>query len=287
MVRSGATPMREWRSSTLTKLVQALGEPEFPHLLLETLNERTRISHFTIIAFDHELTGHVVAAESIGRPLAKAAQRIYEKGLHFRHDPNVQIISSHAEPVSRPLLFHLKVPEIENEAYRGQIFEQFGLIERISMIEYFAGQWNAISFYRDRETGPFSARDVKQFEEAAELVVALVAKHFALMPPPPWRRDTRPPVEQLERIVYGLDPALTARQVQVCARALVGLTNTAIGHDLGIQAPTVATLRKRAYAVLKISSLNELFALCLARSVPQAHAELRPEPRARKRSASH
>lgn len=263
--------MREWQSSTLAKLVQSLGEAEFPNLLLQTLNTRVRISDFTIIAFDHELVGHVMAAESIGRPLAKAAQKIYEKGLHFRHDPNVKIIS-HAEPVNRPLLFHLKVPEIENEAYRGQIFEQFGLIERISMIEYFAGQWNAISFYRDRETGPFTARDVKQCEEMAELVVALVAKHFALLPPPPWRRETRPAVEQLEQIVRQLSPALTSRQIQVCARALVGQTNTAIGLDLGIQVPTVATLRKRAYAVLKISSLNELFALCLAHAVPQAHA---------------
>lgn len=278
--------MREWRSSTLAKLVQSLGEPGFPNLLLETLNERTRISHFTIIAFDHELVGHVMAAESIGSPIAKAAQKIYEKGLHFRHDPNVQIISGHAGPVNHPLLFHLKVPEIENETYRGQIFEQFGLIERISMIEYFTGQWNAISFYRDRETGPFNARDVKQFDEMAELVVALVAKHFALLPPPPWRRDVRPAVEQLEQIVERLSSALTSRQIQVCARALVGLTNTAIGLDLGIQVPTVATLRKRAYAVLKISSLNELFALCLAQTVPQAHSERAAEPRTHARSAA-
>jgi DNA-binding CsgD family transcriptional regulator len=52
----------------------------------------------------------------------------------------------------------------------------------------------------------------------------------------------------------------------VCARALLGMTNVAIGLDLGVRAPTVATLRQRAYATLGISGLNELFGLCLAQA---------------------
>jgi DNA-binding CsgD family transcriptional regulator len=54
--------------------------------------------------------------------------------------------------------------------------------------------------------------------------------------------------------------------VQVCARALLGMTNAAIGLDLGVRAPTVATLRQRAYATLGICGLNELFGLCLAQA---------------------
>ena len=39
-----------------------------------------------------------------------------------------------------------------------------------------------------------------------------------------------------------------------------------------MQVPTVATLRARAYTALNISSLNELFALCLARTLPPPEA---------------
>jgi DNA-binding CsgD family transcriptional regulator len=49
----------------------------------------------------------------------------------------------------------------------------------------------------------------------------------------------------------------------VCARALAGLTVAAIASDLGVKSPTIATLRQRAYAKLGISSLSQLFALCI------------------------
>ena len=40
------------------------------------------------------------------------------------------------------------------------------------------------------------------------------------------------------------------------------------GTGMGVRAPTVATLRQRAYATLGISGLNELFGLCLAQAAP-------------------
>ena len=75
--------------------------------------------------------------------------------------------------------------------------------------------------------------------------------------------------EWLLRLVH---PGLTRRQVQVCARALLGMTNVAIASDLDVRVPTVATLRRRAYAALRISSLNELFALCLTQALRRAVA---------------
>ncbi len=259
--------MCELSPSTLAGLVKTLGTPEFPRRLLAALNAVAGVSHIAIIAFDNQLAGHVVAAESLGRrQIAKAAGRIYESSLLYRHDPNVDIITSQAKRPHQPLLCRLRVQDIRNASYRSQLYERFDLIERLSITEYFAGQWNTLNVYRNSAAGPFGKDDFVRMEAVAELVIAFIAKHFGLMSPP-WRPDKRRPVEQLEKIVRGLDPALTARQVQVCARALDGMTNGAIALDLGIQTPTVATLRKRAYAVLNISSLNELFALCLARSI--------------------
>ena len=260
--------MPPWGPSNFTDLIRALGEPEFPRRLLDALNERVCIGHIAIIAFDSKLKGHSMAAESTGlRTLAQTAGQIYEAARFYRHDPSAALIATHPDQ-HRPLLFHLRPQDITDTEYRAQIYEKFHLIERVSMVEYFAGRWNTISLYRDAEAGPFSEEDLRRIKEFAEPMAALAAKHYALAPVPDWQRETHPSVEQLEDIVRGLDPALTPRQVQVCARALTGMTNTAIGLDLGVQVPTVATLRARAYAVLNISSLNELFALCLARTLP-------------------
>jgi DNA-binding CsgD family transcriptional regulator len=74
----------------------------------------------------------------------------------------------------------------------------------------------------------------------------------------------RPSNVQLEQMVAGLDGGLSPREVQVCARALRGMTREGIGLDLGVKTSTVNTLSQRAYRKLNISSLNELFALCLS-----------------------
>ena len=43
------------------------------------------------------------------------------------------------------------------------------------------------------------------------------------------------------------------------------MTNLGIALDLGVKESTVATLRRRAYAKLGISGVQELFLLCLRR----------------------
>ena len=53
---------------------------------------------------------------------------------------------------------------------------------------------------------------------------------------------------------------LTAREADVCARIILGLSTTAIALELG---GTKNTIRRRAYERLGICSQNELFELCL------------------------
>lgn len=250
----------------LRALIQALGSPDFPKLLLHTMQSLFDVRHLVIIAFDDQLVAHVSVAESIGKTaVAKAAARIYQRSLFHRIDPNVRVMQSDADNEGdQPMLLRVRVREIVDDEYRMHIFEQFNLVDRLSILDHGSGHWQAINFYREKHSGEFDADDIAAFSTVAGVIAALVTKHFALASPASERAAGKPSVEMFERLVGGLDERLTTRQVQVCARALMGMTNVAVGLSLGIQVPTVATLRKRAYATLKISSLNELFALCLA-----------------------
>jgi DNA-binding CsgD family transcriptional regulator len=58
---------------------------------------------------------------------------------------------------------------------------------------------------------------------------------------------------------------LTERELDVCARLLLGMTQEGIACDLGLSLPTVKTYRNRAFARLGIHFRNELFALALGR----------------------
>lgn len=253
-------------ATALRRLIQLLGAPGFPKQLLVELQAPMDVRHLSIIAFDDQLVARLAVAESLGRvAVAKAAGKIYERSLFYRYDPNVRLIQSDTES-DEPLLLRLRAREITDHEYRTQIFERFNLVDRLSVLDHGSGHWHAINFYRESRSGEFDAADIATFQNAAGVIAALVGKHFAMVAPYAERTARKPSVEMFEALVGGLDGRLTKRQVQVCARALMGMTNVAVGLSLGIQVPTVATLRKRAYATLKISSLNELFALCLAQT---------------------
>lgn len=53
---------------------------------------------------------------------------------------------------------------------------------------------------------------------------------------------------------------LTRRVAEICTCIVPGCTIRGLGMNLGISINAVATLRKRTYAKLRISSQNELFA---------------------------
>lgn len=83
----------------------------------------------------------------------------------------------------------------------------------------------------------------------------------------------KPSAIELERLVADLDGALSPCEIQVCARALLGVTRSGIGLDLGLKETTVSTLRGRAYEKLDMSSIHELFALYLAHSASRSGHE--------------
>ena len=58
-------------------------------------------------------------------------------------------------------------------------------------------------------------------------------------------------------------PSLSAREAAVCARIVTGYSNEAIALDLDLSFHSIRTYRRRAYAKLRVTSQNELFALIL------------------------
>ena len=96
---------------------------------------------------------------------------------------------------------------------------------------------------------------------------------MSLISPDTWGVDVRPSIEWLEELVKELGFDLARREIQVCARALAGLTRNGIALDLDLKPPTVATLSQRAYHKLNISHLNELFTLCLRALTVRHHSK--------------
>ncbi|WP_176489142.1 helix-turn-helix transcriptional regulator [Rhizorhabdus dicambivorans] len=252
----------------LQPLIAALGTNEFVGLLFGGLAALTGAAHMSIIGFDDYLMPTVIAAESRGGiELARHAGNVYRSSLLYTRDPTRLCIVQGPMVTDGPIIGRLHASDILDRAYRDKIYDHYGLVERLSLLDQMDGRWYVVNLYRAVPDGSFDDNSVEFFSAHSGIISALVAKHLVLRPPTS-NSPIKSPVE-FEILVRGAAPILTPRQVQICARALMGMTNTGIGLDLGIQTSTVSTIRKRAYAAMGISSLNELFARCLVR--PSVH----------------
>ena len=249
--------------------IDATGGDGFGACFVMALNRLCHVDHGGVFSFDENLRPVFIAGHSATRAgVTDAANADYQAGEYFRYDPNLTLVGEESDQGS-PLITRQRAEDISDARYRSEIYDRYDLAERLSLIDQRGGRWLVVNLYRDTPVGPFAKADVEAIRTHATTISAIAAKHLELVTPMVERSSERPQVAQLEDLIGQLRGGdggkLSAREIQVSARAVLGITSEGIALDLGVKPTTVATLRKRAYAKLGIATVHELFALCLGR----------------------
>jgi DNA-binding CsgD family transcriptional regulator len=247
----------------LPHLIKATGHANFVETCLDAFNSILQIDHFGLFQFSDNLRPRLIGGASLdGENLTVMLARKYIRYFYLS-DPNLTFIRDHSNKCESPLLIKLRASDIENPTYRQQIYEHHQLNERLSWLGQCSEIWYAANMYRERSSGNFSEDELAQINNIAPIVVACIEQHINSISSSAWEAGETPSVEWFEELLRELSTSLTPRETQVCARALTGMTRNGIGLDLEIKPTTVSTLIQRAYVKLNISTLSELFALCL------------------------
>src|SRR5581483_6675116 len=246
-------------SALLSEAILSLGEPDFACTLLRAMEPLVPLDHLAIVTFDEELAAHLVTAVSrqSGNPALEAG-RLYERARFYRHDPGARQLGT-----GGPVLSHLRASDIKDRQYRREIYDRYRLLERLSLVDRVRDRWIMVNLYRGRGSDSFRERDITRVRESAPLLLGLAGKHTDLTEATRVRSGRTESVHYLDELLARIEARLTPRERQVCARALAGQTVQGIASELAVRPTTVATLRRRAYEKLNISSLNELFARCM------------------------
>jgi len=250
-------------SRRLPDLIRSLGHPSFADAWLATVNAVIPADHVSLFSFDASLRPKLLGGAARSGPvIAIELGKIYVRH-YYLWDPNLKAMRKAGESPQSPMFLHLRARDIEDASYRSRIYRKHNLIERISWLGRAEMTWFIANIYRENKSGGFSASELEALEQATDILCAAVERHISLVSPAALEPGSNPPVEWLEKLVFDLGHGLTPREVQVCARALSGMTRAGIALDLGVKPTTVVTLVQRAYARINISTLNELFGLCL------------------------
>jgi DNA-binding CsgD family transcriptional regulator len=251
-------------NALLGKAILSLGEGDFAHALLQAMEPCVAVDHLAVVVFDDELRAHLAGAGSRqpGNAALEAGQ-LYERARFYQHDPGAKRLGGAGESGGGPVLARLRDSDITNPKYRREIYDRFRLLERLSIVDRVRNRWVMLNLYRGRGSELFRERDITAIRGLALLLIGLAGKHASLAIPATVRRGRIESIRYLDTLLAEIEGRLTLRERAVCARALAGQTVHGIASELDVKPPTVATLRRRAYAKLNISSLNELFALCM------------------------
>jgi DNA-binding CsgD family transcriptional regulator len=145
---------------------------------------------------------------------------------------------------------------IASAGFRRRIFDEPGIVERISVIQRGEDAWRVMSVARHVSEGCFAEAEI-------DSLIALACLALPMLPLNRLREagGRRLTLSQLEERFASRFTSLTPRERQVCARATSGMSVAETARDLGIATTSVLTYRQRAYQRLKVASPVELCAL--------------------------
>lgn len=252
-------------AAALTAVLDALGAPSFGPSLLRALTPTLAPTHLTAFRFDAALSARVVlTASRDGGRVAEHSARVYSGSGLYRHDAILKALRRLPVGGAVPLVLRTRRGDISDTAYGAQLWDRFDLVDRLSALDAQEGPWSALNVYRDHATQAFEGVQVRRFAALAPLLLALLRRHLAaLQADARSGPTTRVGPEAAAALLHRLPVRLSARETEVCAMTLAGLSRQGIGLTLGIAESSVATLRERAYRKLQIHGAVELFALCL------------------------
>jgi DNA-binding CsgD family transcriptional regulator len=240
-------------SSAYERLLRATGTPEF--------GSTVRDSVLSVVGGARRF----YLFEATGREAPSLQYYSVEPGLvelfpayrrsYLRLDPVTQAYRA-APDLNSVVLQRVRPAHIESHEFRRHVFEDAGIVERISVIQRGADAWRVMSVARHASNGCFTDTELGSLIVMAGLVLPMLPLN-RVQPPDP-RQLTLGEMEQRFGIRFS---SLPPREREVCARAAAGMGVDATALDLGIARSSVLTYRRRAYERLGVKSPVALRAL--------------------------
>lgn len=240
----------EWGSVLYEALVNATGSGTLGEAILVAADAETGVDEVFAYSVQHQ--GQPMQIASAGRVGSSTARAALYADHYFTIDPLTPLTSAARE--GEPTRFgRVATAQIADAAYRRECYERPGFREKLSFVRRRESRLYVLSFYRNRAR---NAAPDGALAALADIALPLVRKQADL------RRDDPglPVAARVEARLAASYPRLTAREQEVCARTLAGMTAEAISLDLGISETTVLTYRRRAYVRYGVSTAHEMLA---------------------------
>lgn len=242
------------------QLIMELNSPVFSEKLLWWLNRGCEVNHLSLVHLqEQDRVTYILSASDETLNITPEMQQLYLT-IYYRLDPNKEFLQRFTGEEAF-IISRLRQEEITHPGYRRLWYEKMGHVDRLSVVVKADRGLYCLNLFRNKS--PFPDPAIDWIHQVAPLLSSLMVKHSRLSGSLSGFMTREAQIEMLIQRLNRVEPSLSQREKEVCARVLLGMSSDGIALDLGIKRQSVLTYRKRAYGRLHISSQNELFALCL------------------------
>jgi DNA-binding CsgD family transcriptional regulator len=247
--------------TALARLVDGLGNDRFGPALASYLHGLCGADHFAAFRLGHDELREVAACCVQPERTARDRVESYVKQGLWKHDPAMTEAQRCVEGAAAAII-HVDFSDHGYDDLRPRVYPH--VRDRILLCGRGANGAFGLSVLRADSHSPFAHEAIEKLGQAAELLVAMLAKHADVCQSRPNVAQALTSLPEIESCIVATSP-LPRREAEVCARILYGLSSVGIALDLTVSEETVKTYRKRAYQRLVIGSERELLTWYLAR----------------------
>ncbi|WP_432258390.1 LuxR C-terminal-related transcriptional regulator [Cupriavidus sp. TMH.W2] len=247
-------------------MTRSLGTPRFGRQLLDALEAYVRVDHCSVFIRSAQGTLRMLTTASRVQQSngARAALR-YMSEMHCYDGFGGSSAAATSGATTNDLekgtvrVTYRTRDQISHTAYRLACYEQVGIEDRLSMSRsHQNGTATILNCYRDTRTGRLSAADIEAMAGVASMFLAYAEAHARLSIP-----HVTPASEWRESLDAMSSAGLSAREREVCASLLSGLTLADTARKLDLSLNTIVTYSRRAHAKLGVNSTRELHTLLI------------------------
>ena len=178
------------------------------------------------------------------------------------------------DPITRKKLHHLvsssqegtrdvSLSHPQESDPRYKIIIRLNIHERLSVVTRKKDRALLSFFLRSEKDGPVTEVQLLKYRELLPVAHELIMLRHSIVGSKAFQFKPGTNASSLkERGILSFE-ALSKRETQVCDCIIQGQTAAGIALELGIAVTTVNTLKRRAYAKLKITSANQLAAVII------------------------
>ena len=252
-MRPRAVPANQ-TAGDVTSAVLAIGRPDFPAVLIETLRRQAGLGHCMAFALTRSGAVHCLFDAGdipIGGDLGAANARQFHES-----DPNRDALFE-GQDSAGPIVLPAFAPRMYGARYF--FLKDSGIVDKIATAIWVGDSCFYVNFYRIAAQGRCTDAQLDRLlQHIAPAIGASLARHFQ-------QGMISTPEQNLAALFAACSPLadLTRRDQEVCRRILLGFSSEAISLALGISLHSTLTYRKRTYERLGICAQYELFAIVL------------------------